>query len=140
MKIYFIENEFLFSFEIRVFSFWVILYIGFFEFCICFDWFLYSVKLSRFVLWMFVCRCRVLVRFEFWFGWVLVFLWVGLDFLDSVWIFFFRVLIRRFVYFILFFSRFSFLLVVLIICVLNYLIIKDCLLMFRESILLVLLI
>lgn len=140
MKIYFIENEFLFSFEIRVFSFWVILYIGFFEFCIRFDWFLCSVMLSRFVLCMFFRRCRVLVRFEFWFGWVLVFFWIGWDFLDLVWIFFFRVLIRRFVYFILFFSRFSFLLVVLIIRVLNYLIIKDCLLMFRESILSVLLI
>lgn len=135
MKIYFIENEFLFSFEIRVFSFWVILYIRFFEFCIRFDWFLCFVMLSRFVLCMFFRRCRVLVRFEFWFGWVLVFFWIGWDFLDLVWIFFFRVLIRRFVYFILFFSRFSFLLVVLIIRVLNYLIIKDCLLMFRKSIL-----
>lgn len=122
-----IENESLFSLETRASSFWAILYIGSLK--LCSDW---SPCMS-------VCRCRVPVRLEFWLGWVPASFWAGWDFLDSVWIFSPRASIRRLVYSILSLSRSSFLPVVSIIRVLNHSTTKDCLLMSRESILLVLL-
>lgn len=139
MNIYPTENESLFSLETRASSFWAILYIGSLELCTLSDWSLCSAKSPRPALCMSVCRCRVPVRLEFWLGWVPASFWAGWDFLDSVWIFSPRASIRRLVYSILSLTRSSFLPVVSIIRVLNHSTTKDCLLMSRESILLVLL-
>lgn len=139
LKIYPTENESLFSLETRASSFWAILYIGSLELCTRSDWSPYSAMSPRPALCMSVCRCRIPMRLDFLLGWVPASFWAGWDFLGLVWIFSPRASIRRLVYSILSLTRSSFLPVVSIIRVLNHSTTKDCLLMFRESILPVLL-
>lgn len=137
MKIYPTENESLFSLETRASSFWAILYIGSLK--LCSDWSPCLAMSPRPALCMSVCRFRVPVRLEFWLGWVPASFWAGWDFLGLVWIFSPRASIRRLVYSILSLTRSSFLPVVSIIRVLNHSTTKDCLLMSRKSVLLVVL-